>query len=68
MGRQTHTKQRGGNDFEGSDFRPATSNGVFCRISINGKVAELGVKYGIKTPYNNAVVRMVKAKEVFGPR
>lgn len=34
---------------------------------INGKVVELGVEYGIKTPYNNAVVRMVKAKEVFGP-
>ena len=34
---------------------------------INGKVAELGAECGIKTPYNNAVVRMVKAKEVFGP-
>ena len=34
---------------------------------INGKVAELGVEYKIETPYNNAVVRMVKAKEVFGP-
>ncbi len=32
---------------------------------INGKVAELGAEYGIKTPYNNAIVRMVKAKEVF---
>ncbi|HIE31560.1 MAG TPA: ketopantoate reductase family protein [Methanosarcinales archaeon] len=34
---------------------------------INGKVVELGAEYGIETPYNNAVVRMVKAKEVFGP-
>ena len=33
---------------------------------INGKVAELGAEYGIKTPYNNAVARIVKAKEVFG--
>ena len=34
---------------------------------INGKVAKLGAEYGITTPYNSAVVRMVKAKEVFGP-
>jgi 2-dehydropantoate 2-reductase len=34
---------------------------------INGKVAELGAEYGIKTPYNTAIVRMVKAKEVLGP-
>jgi 2-dehydropantoate 2-reductase len=34
---------------------------------INGKVVELGVRYGIETPYNSAVVMMVKAKEVLGP-
>jgi len=30
---------------------------------INGAIVELGARYGIATPYNNAVVRMVKAKE-----
>ncbi|MEA1906836.1 MAG: ketopantoate reductase C-terminal domain-containing protein, partial [Euryarchaeota archaeon] len=32
---------------------------------INGKVVGLGVEYGIRMPYNNAVVRMVKAKGGF---
>lgn len=31
---------------------------------INGKIVELGARYGIETPYNDAIVRMVKAKEV----
>lgn len=30
---------------------------------INGAIMQLGAKYGIKTPYNSAIVRMVKAKE-----
>jgi 2-dehydropantoate 2-reductase len=34
---------------------------------INGKVVELGREYGIPTPYNNAVVKIVRAKEVIGP-
>jgi len=34
---------------------------------INGKVVELGARHGIETPYNSAVVMMVKAKEVLGP-
>lgn len=34
---------------------------------INGSVVRLGGEYGIETPYNSAVVRMVKAKEGLGP-
>jgi len=34
---------------------------------INGKVVELGREYRIPTPYNNAVVKIVRAKEVIGP-
>jgi len=34
---------------------------------INGKVVELGREYGIPTPYNNAIVKIVRAKEVMGP-
>ncbi len=30
---------------------------------INGAVVRIGAEYGIETPYNSAVVRMVKAKE-----
>ena len=33
---------------------------------INGKVVELGAEYGIETPYNSAIVEMVKAKEALG--
>lgn len=33
---------------------------------INGAVVRMGAEYGIETPYNSAVVRMVKAKELFG--
>ena len=33
---------------------------------INGAMVRLGREHGIETPYNNAVVRMVKAKEGFG--
>jgi 2-dehydropantoate 2-reductase len=33
---------------------------------INGAVVRLGDEYGIETPYNSAVVRMVKAKESLG--
>ncbi len=33
---------------------------------INGAVVRLGDEYGIETPYNTAVVRMVKAKESLG--
>lgn len=33
---------------------------------INGAVARLGEHYGIDTPYNNAITRMVKAREVLG--
>jgi 2-dehydropantoate 2-reductase len=34
---------------------------------INGMVVGLGREYGIPTPYNNAVVKIVRAKEVIGP-
>ncbi len=33
---------------------------------INGAVVRLGREHGIETPYNNAVVRMVKAREGLG--
>jgi 2-dehydropantoate 2-reductase len=33
---------------------------------INGAVVKIGAEYGIETPYNSAVVRMVKAKESLG--
>jgi 2-dehydropantoate 2-reductase len=33
---------------------------------INGAVIRLGAKHGIETPYNSAVVRMIKAKESLG--
>ena len=33
---------------------------------INGAVVRLGGEHGIETPYNNAVVRMVKAREGLG--
>ena len=33
---------------------------------INGAIIRLGAEYGIETPYNSAVVKMVKAKESFG--
>ncbi len=32
---------------------------------INGAIIKLGAKYGIETPYNNAVVRLVKAREAY---
>ncbi len=35
---------------------------------INGAVVRIGAEYGIETPYNSAVVRMVKAKESLGHR
>jgi 2-dehydropantoate 2-reductase len=33
---------------------------------INGKVVELGREYGIPTPYNNTIVKIVRTKEVIG--
>jgi 2-dehydropantoate 2-reductase len=33
---------------------------------INGAVVRLGAEHGIETPYNSAVVSMVKAKESLG--
>ena len=33
---------------------------------INGAIIRLGAEYGIETPYNSAIVRMVKAKESLG--
>lgn len=35
---------------------------------INGAIIGLGAGYGIETPYNSAVVSMVKAKESLGHR
>lgn len=35
---------------------------------INGAIIRLGAEHGIDTPYNSAVVRMVKAKESLGHR
>jgi 2-dehydropantoate 2-reductase len=33
---------------------------------INGAIMQLGAEYGIETPYNSAIVKMVKAKEALG--
>jgi 2-dehydropantoate 2-reductase len=33
---------------------------------INGAIIRLGAEYGIETPYNSAVIKMVKAKESLG--
>ena len=35
---------------------------------INGAIIGLGAEYGIETPFNSAVVSMVKAKESLGHR
>lgn len=32
---------------------------------INGAIVKIGAEHGIETPYNSAIVRLVKAKEVF---